>query len=83
MVAKKKVELKKHPLSGTITFAGKHNVYAIGKKGEELRVVSVGNGKGKTGSHWRIGRKVPNKEEWIWLDAVEYETPAYALRKYT
>jgi len=79
----KKTTSKKHPLSGTITAAGKHNVYAIGRKGEELRVISVGNGKGKTGSHWRIGRKIPNKEEWKWLDAIEYETPAQALRKYT
>jgi hypothetical protein len=81
MVAKK--TNKKHPKSGIITASGKHNVYAIGTKGEELRVISVGNGKGKYGSHWRIGRKIPNKEEWKWLDTIEYETPAEALRKYT
>ena len=80
---KKTTSRKKHPLSGTIMFAGKHNVYAIGRKGEELRVISVGNGKGKPGSHWRIGRKVPHKDEWKWLDAIEYETPARALMKYT
>jgi len=53
------------------------NVYCHSKNGELLRAVSIG-----TPAYWRITEYAPENNTWLFLDDIEYDTPAHAMRDY-
>jgi hypothetical protein len=59
--------------SGKIISSTKNNVYAIGKKGEKLRAVSIGD-------HWRLTKYVSKGDQWKFVNGIEYKNAYEALR---